>query len=79
MEIIEQFRSKERWQSHDISVSYRMICAYVQEDNPQALVSGLSPVHTHNHTITALLHFVHCEIFDVKHWNITQRCNKKYY
>ena len=21
-------------------------------------------------------HFVHCEIFDVNHWNITQRCNK---
>ena len=36
---------------------------------------GLSPVHAHNHTITALLHqhFVHCEIFDVDHWNITQR------
>ena len=21
------------------------------------------------------VHFVHCEIFAVKHWNITQRCN----
>ena len=35
-----------------ISVSYCMVCAYVQEDNPQALASGLSPVHAHNHTIT---------------------------
>ena len=21
------------------------------------------------------VYFVHCEIFDVEHWNITQRCN----
>ena len=54
-----------------ICVSYCMVCASVQENNPRALASGLSPVHTHNHTITALLHqhawhFVHCEIFDVK-------------
>ena len=32
-----------------------MVCAYVR-DNPLTLASGLSPVHTHNHTITALLH-----------------------
>ena len=38
------------------SVSYCMVCAYVREDNPRALASGLSPVHTHNSTITALLH-----------------------
>ena len=25
------------------------------------------------------VHFVHCEIFDVEHWNITQRCNKSVY
>ena len=37
-------------------VSYCMVCAYVREGNPRALASGLSPVHTHNHTITALLH-----------------------
>ena len=58
-----------------------MVCAYRWEDNPRGLASGLSPVHVHNHTITALLtsmhvHFVHCEISDVKHSNITQRCNK---
>ena len=29
-----------------------MVCAYVREDNPQALANRLSPVHTHNHTIT---------------------------
>ena len=46
--------------------SYCMVCAYVREDNPRALVSGLSPEHTHNHTITSMhVHFVHCEIFDV--------------
>ena len=39
-----------------ISVSYCMVCAYVREDNPRALASGLSPVHAYNHTITALLH-----------------------
>ena len=33
-----------------------MVCAYVRVDNPRALASGLSHVHTHNHTITALLH-----------------------
>ena len=31
-----------------------MVCAYVREDNPRALASGLSPVYMHNHTITAL-------------------------
>ena len=68
----------------NICVCYCMVCAYVREDNPGALASGLSPVYTQNYTITALLphctsmhvHFVHCEIFDVEHWNITQRCNK---
>ena len=39
----------------DSSVSLCMVCAYVREDNPRALASGLSPVHTHNHTITAAL------------------------
>ena len=29
-----------------------MVRAYVREDNPQALANRLSPVHTHNHTIT---------------------------
>ena len=81
MEINEHHRSKERRQRHDTRVSYCMVCAYVREGNPRALASGLSPVHTHNHTITALLHqhdawaLVHYEIFDVEHWNITQRCN----
>ena len=43
---------------HGISVSYCMVCAYVREDTPRALASGLSHVHTHNHTITALLRHV---------------------
>ena len=49
-----------------------MVFAYVRENNPRAL----SPVNTHNHTISALLHqhaYALCEIFDVEHWNITQR------
>ena len=33
-----------------------MVRAYVREDNPRPLASGLSSVHTHNHTIIALLH-----------------------
>ena len=46
--------------------SYCMVCVYVREANPRALASGLSPVHTHNLTITSMhVHFVHCEIFDV--------------
>ena len=45
-----------------ISVSYCMVCAYVREGNPRALASGLSPVHTHNHTITALLHQHACAL-----------------
>ena len=44
------------------SVSYCMVCAYVREGNPRALASGLSPVHTHNHTITALLHHHACAL-----------------
>ena len=39
-----------------IGVSYCMVCAYVREGNPRRLWSGLSPVLSHNHTITALLH-----------------------
>ena len=39
-----------------ISVSYCMVCAYVRKGNPRALASELSPVHTQNHAITALLH-----------------------
>ena len=37
-----------------LCVSYCMVCAYVREDNPRTLASGLSPVHAHNHTITAV-------------------------
>ena len=29
-----------------------MVCACGREDNPRALASGLSPVHTQNYTIT---------------------------
>ena len=39
-----------------------MICAYVPEDNPQALGSGLSPIHKHNHTFTAILHQHACAL-----------------
>ena len=41
-----------------------MVCAYVREGNPGALAlaSGLSPVHTHTHTITALLHQHACAL-----------------
>ena len=38
------------------SVSYCMVYAYVREDNPRALASGLSHVHMHSHIITFLLH-----------------------
>ena len=41
---------------------YCMVCAYVREDNPQALLSGLSPIHMHNHTITFLLHQHACAL-----------------
>ena len=39
-----------------------MVCVYVREDNPQALASGLSPVQTHSHTITFLLHQHACAL-----------------
>ena len=60
-----------------------MVCMYVWEGNSWALASGLSPVHTHNHTITALLHQHACTLcalwdFDVEHWDYTQRCNKTF-
>ena len=43
-------------------VGYCMVCAYVREDNPRALASGLSPVHMHNHKMTALLHQHACAL-----------------
>ena len=54
------------------AISYCMVYAPLREDNPRALASGLSPVHTHNHTLTFLLHqyeFALCAsiIFDVKY------------
>ena len=51
------------WQHFDKhSVSYYMVCAHVREDYPRALASGLSPVHAHNHTITASLHQHACAL-----------------
>ena len=51
---------------------------HVREDNPRALASGLSPVHMHSHTLpycnSMHVHFVHCEIFDVKHIEISLKC-----
>ena len=57
---------KERRQRHDTGVSYCMVCVYVREGNPRALALCTSMMHGL---------FVHYEIFDVEHWNITQRCN----
>ena len=61
----------------DSSVSLCMVCAYVREDYPRALGSGLSPVHTHNHTITAaLLPQYACALCAIVRYLIfTQRCN----
>ena len=39
-----------------ICVRYCMVYTYVREDNSRGEATGLSPVHMHNHTITALLH-----------------------
>ena len=54
-----------------------MVCASVLEDNPRALTSRLSPIQTQNHTITYCIsmhvHFVHCEIFKVKHRNVSMK------
>ena len=47
---------------NSIRVSYCMVCVYVREGNPRALARGLSPVHTHNRTITALLHQHACAL-----------------
>ena len=65
-----------------LSVSYCMVCAYVWEDNPLAKARGLSST-TCAQTIQKLpyctsmhVHFLHGEIFDVEHWNLTHRCNK---
>ena len=46
-----------------ICVSKCMVCVYVREDNPRALVSGFSPIHTHSYTITFLLHQHACAFF----------------
>ena len=45
-----------------LSVSYCMVCACVREGSPRALASGLSPIHAHNHTITALWHQHACTL-----------------
>ena len=47
-----------------------MVCASVQEDNPRALETGLSPIPTQNYTINCFLHLhafalLHCAIFDL--------------
>ena len=39
-----------------------MVCAYVREDNPRALASGLSPLYMQDHTITASLHQHACAL-----------------
>ena len=43
-------------------VSYCMACTCVWEDNPRALASVLSPVHTHNHAIDCLFHQHACAL-----------------
>ena len=43
-------------------VSYCIVYVYVWKDNPRALASGLSHVHTHNHTISFLLHQHACAL-----------------
>ena len=52
-----------------INVSYCMVCAYGRKDNPRALASGLSPVHTLNHIAPVCMCTfylaVPCELFDV--------------
>ena len=48
-----------------------MARAYVRDDYPRALASGLSPVHAHKHTITALLNQHACALCAL--WKI--RCN----
>ena len=58
-----------------------MVCVSVREDNPRTLASGSSPVETQKHAITAYctsmyLQFVLYGIFEVKHWNISERSNK---
>ena len=56
------YYSEKIYEIGDTSVSYCMVCAYVREGNPRALANGLSPVHTHNHTLTALLHQLACAL-----------------
>ena len=63
--------------SQTTRISYCMVCASVWRDNPRASASGLSPYRRKDHIMTFIapaynLHFVHCEIFDVTHWNITK-------
>ena len=58
-----------RYCKYVTSVSYCMVCATVQEDNPHALASGLSPVQTHkpyNNILIAPasrppIHLLHCK------------------
>ena len=63
-----------------MSVSYCMVCAYVREDNKRVLASGLSPrtyAQSYNNCLIAPV--CTCTLYIVKHWNITQRCNKYLY
>ena len=54
-----------------------MVCESELEDNPRDLASGFSSVHTQTpynyfYCPSMHLHFVHCDIFDVKHRNINK-------
>ena len=50
-----------------------MVCAYVRKGTPRALRTTIQYL---SYSISMHVHFVYCEIIDVKDCNITQRCNK---
>ena len=67
-------------QSYEICVSYYMVCASVQEDQPQALTSGSSPSQKYKPWNNFLLHqhtFALYALRDIwcKHWHINKRCD----
>ena len=48
-----------------------IVCASIQDDNLQALASGLSPAQTQKHAITFLiLYFLQYEILDLTYLSL---------
>ena len=88
MQLIEQIATWEAfssicpyeiWLRKTTSVPYCMVCASVGEDSERIIAP--TDAKPYNNVLTRpaylymYMHFVLCEMFDVKHWNTNERWN----